>query len=293
MKKTLGDYIVIIISVIGSVLSIFGFVTIFQPLLNEQGWIGVAFLGVIALFFLGYNLYLISKYRTRTRYAEAFEDINIGFAELHKIQRDEIDDIQEIVKKIISLCNSVSGVFTKIYGHHIGVCVKMISIKNERAFSETLARDKKSSAKNRRTGTKDKSKDEDEHWLDMNSDFSYLYLNYDDDNKDTSFYHKTKLPIREDYLNTRLRDWPPKKVRLFNSIVRRKLWPLKYKSTLVVPIVPLLADDQNQKALRGFLCVDSPKENCFNIQFDVDILKGISDGLYNTIDELQKTTQNE
>lgn len=68
--------------------------------------------------------------------------------------------------------------------------------------------------------------------------------------------------------------------------MRRKNWPLKYRSTLVVPIVPLMADEQSQDMLRGFLCIDSQKENIFNETVDVSILKGISDGLYSQIDKL-------
>lgn len=46
------------------------------------------------------------------------------------------------------------------------------------------------------------------------------------------------------------------------------------------------ADEQKQEMLRGFLCVDSPKEGIFNKTIDVCILKGISDGLYSQIDKL-------
>jgi len=285
MQRTLGDYLMIILSGIGSMVSIIAFGLLFKDNLNDQGWVGVAFLGCLTLFFLGYCIYLISKYRTRIRYAEAFEEINIGFAELHKTTRNNITDLGVIAEKIFSLTNSISNVFTKIYGHQISVCIKLIVFKNKRASAQTLSRDKKSLTKDRKTGTNDKG----DHWLDLNSDFNFIYTNYDDEFNDTSFYYQTKLPIRKDYKNTRLTKWPPKEIFWgIDNIVRRKSWPLKYRSTLVVPIVPLLADEQNQKAIRGFICLDSPNESCFNTQFDVDILKGISDGLYNTIDKLQK-----
>lgn len=47
-----------------------------------------------------------------------------------------------------------------------------------------------------------------------------------------------------------------------------------------------MADEQSQDMLRGFLCIDSQKENIFNETVDVSILKGISDGLYSQIDKL-------
>ena len=55
---------------------------------------------------------------------------------------------------------------------------------------------------------------------------------------------------------------------------------------MVTPIVPILADEQDQKAIRGFLCIDSPKENAFYPEIDINILKGLCDGLYNKIDIL-------
>lgn len=285
MIKTIGDYLIILVSVIGSLLSIFGFVTIFKPHLNDQGWIGVVFLGLIAIFFLIYNLYLISKYRKRIRYADAFEDLNIGFAELHRLTRDSGVDVDLIIRNVITLCNSTSDVFSKIYGHHIGVCVKFIVIPTDRAYARTLARDKKSS-QHRKSG----QKDEGEHWLDLNSDFNFLHANFDNEIQDTTFYYQTYLPYRAGYQNTRLKNWhPPKAFWPLNIIIRGLYWPLRYRCTLVVPIVPLLAEDQSKKAVRGFLCIDSPRMKCFNTQYDVEILKGISDGLYNTIDKLESS----
>jgi hypothetical protein len=152
-------------------------------------------------------------------------------------------------------------------------------------------RDKNSSYKNRKSGKSDKTK----HWLNENSDFEFIYSNFDNDNIDTTFYFRTKLPIKRDYKNSRLckQTWPPKiKLSLLNNVIRRKYWPLPYRSTIVVPIVPLVANKQNQKAIRGFLCIDSPENIAFNKDVDVEILKGISDGLYNKIDKLHEIINN-
>jgi hypothetical protein len=52
MKKTIWDYIVLVITVIGSLASIITFGLYFSPFLNNQGLLGVLFLGLIALIFL-------------------------------------------------------------------------------------------------------------------------------------------------------------------------------------------------------------------------------------------------
>ena len=43
MTKTFGDYVVLLISLIGGFASILAFGIYFAPLLNNQGWIGVFF----------------------------------------------------------------------------------------------------------------------------------------------------------------------------------------------------------------------------------------------------------
>lgn len=284
MKKTIGDYISLILSVVGSLASIWAFGEYFLPFLNSQGEIGVAFLGVLCMLFLATNYYLVSNYRRKVRYAEVFDDINTGFAHIHKSERNEQATVEDIIKDLSDLCNSIHEAFTKIYSTHIGVCIKFISIDNNRARALTLVRDEYSKKNQRCTGKNDKTK----HWIDANSDFEFIYTNFDNDNEDTSYYHEPHLPICKDYKNTRLKQgWQPKKpITFLENIMRRRSWPLKYRSTLVVPIVPLMADEQKQEMLRGFLCVDSPKEGIFNKTIDVCILKGISDGLYSQIDKL-------
>ena len=313
MKKSINDYIVLIITIIGSLASIISF-RIYGPLLNDQGWIGVVFLGVLTLFFLGYNFYLISRYQSlisryqkiklknkikisryqkkveyAEKYAEIFQDINIAFSNLHSINREKEPTVELIIEKLSKLCDNISASFVKVYGENIGVCIKFLEIEDNRPIVRTLVRDNFSKTIQRKTGMSDNTK----HWLDGNSDFEFIYSNFDNDNIDTSFYHEANLPICKDYKNTRLRmPWLPKQKKELGlededeNTIRRKYWPLKYRSTLVVPIVPILADEQNIDKLRGFLCVDSPKENMFNKGTDVHILRGISDGLYNQIDKL-------
>ncbi|GAA5033244.1 hypothetical protein GCM10011506_25210 [Marivirga lumbricoides] len=284
MKKTLGDYSVLILSIIGSFASIISFGIYFSPHLDNQGFVGVFFLGIISIFFIGYSFYLIAKYRKKIRYADIFEEINVGFTELHSIDRQEDPSIELIIQKLGFLCDNLSNAFSTINGEKIGVCIKFLTFKGKRPIVTTLVRDRYSKSKNRKTGTADNT----EHFIELNSDFQFIWDNFDNENIETSFYYERHLPICKDYKNSRLSsDWRGKvKFGLIDNFVRRKQWPLPYRSTLVVPVVPLLADEQNQKAIRGFLCLDSSKEGKFSPQIDVDILKGISDGLYNKIDKL-------
>lgn len=286
MTRTIGDYIVLILSIIGSLASIVAFGEYFLPHLNDQGLWGVIFLGIISFVFLGYNFYLIFNYRKKVRYADIYSDINTGFSFLHSINRQQEQQPEIIIQNLSNLCDSLADAFSKIYGERIGVCIKFLK-KNEhqqRVSVLTLVRDNYSKTIQRKTGTNDKT----EHWLDANSDFEFIYSNFDNDNIDTSYFHEAHLPICKDYKNTRLQNnWLPHKCfPLFENMIRRIYWPLKYRSTLVVPIVPLLADEQSKDKIRGFLCIDSPKEGRFKGNIDINILRGVSDGLYNQIDNL-------
>lgn len=285
MKKTLGDYIVLLISVFGSLASIIAIGLYFAPYLDNQGVVGVFFLGIITLFFIGYSFFLISKYRKRIRYSDIFGELNVGFSELHQIDRHDAPSIELIIQKLGFLCDNLSTAFSLINDRKIGVCIKVLTFKGRRPMVTTLVRDRYSKSKNRKTGTADNI----EHYIELNSDFQFIWDNIDSQNVEKSYYHEKHLPTCKDYKNTRLNsNWKSKTTKwgILDNFIRRKLWPLPYRSTLVVPIVPLVANEQNQKAIRGFLCLDSTSEGQFNPSVDVDILKGISDGLYNKIDKV-------
>ena len=275
-----------LIGTLGSLASIVA-LSIFFNQLSTEGWIAVLFMGVISLFFVIYNFLLLSRYQKKTKYADAYGDINIGFSHLHKLRRIENLSIDKILSELEKLCNEVSNAFGRIYGCKIGVCIKFIVNDNGRPRCDTLVRDLYSLSKSRKTGSNDTVK----HWIDANSDFEFIYSNFDNDNVDTSYYLEQHLPTCRDYKNTRIKaDWKPKTHWPFPKKYARKWnWPLPYMSTLVVPIVPLIANDQSQEAIRGFLCADSPNEGDFN-KYDVDIMKGIADGIYNQMDLIHQLT---
>lgn len=79
MSRTLWDYFVLLLTVAGSLASIFAFGKYITLGLEPQGWIGVLFTGTLAYIFLGYCFYLIWRYRKRVKYASIFEELNIAF----------------------------------------------------------------------------------------------------------------------------------------------------------------------------------------------------------------------
>ena len=126
-----------------------------------------------------------------------------------------------------------------------------------------------------------------------NSDFNFIYEGIQEGHAQKWQFFAHFLPWKYDYTNTRLSNWPPKKIPLINFLIRQLNWPLPYKSTIVVPLLPLSVNEHDDKALRGYLCIDSPRNNAFNKQYDIEILKGLADGLYNKIDKLYDIIKDE
>lgn len=188
--RAIGDYIIILLSIGGSIASILAYVEFIRPLVNDQGLVGVLIAGLFAFIFFIHNLYLVHVYRKKTRYAEIFEELNNGFASMHSLDRKVQTSIGDIAYSLIGVCDGLSNAFSKVHGHKIGVCIKHLEFDNNHALVKTLVRDQNSRTNNRKTGDADETR----HWLNANSDFNFIYSNFDDDNVDTTSYFEGKLP---------------------------------------------------------------------------------------------------
>lgn len=59
-------------------------------------------------------------------------------------------------------------------------------------------------------------------------------------------------------------------------------WVLPYKSAIVVPIFPRIADEANGR-LVGYLCMDSKSRGAFSRRYDPELLSGIGDCFYEVV----------
>lgn len=286
--KAISDYVMLLLTIVASIATLVGFYQIYYQDLDDPGKYGVIFLGIIALWLLFYNVYIIAKYRHKASYADAFENINIAYTHMYELSRGENVTPQEIKAQLKIACTHVSNSLSAIKGKHVSVCIKLISKEGngpDNAETFTLCRDEKSSVK--RFVDKDKNKI---HRISENCDFNYIYEHLNEGN---CFYINNCIPFTYDYTNTRLKDypqWPPRTIWGFSDILRYCYWPLDYKSTLVLPIVPLDVNKRSKDKVRGFLCIDTGELYTFNKSSDLEILKGLADGLYDKIDQLQKIT---
>jgi hypothetical protein len=59
-------------------------------------------------------------------------------------------------------------------------------------------------------------------------------------------------------------------------------------SEIVVPVTPMIAFKQNRKSeLLGFLCVDCSKKNVFNKRYDIPLIQGVADGIYDLLEKIK------
>ena len=70
-------------------------------------------------------------------------------------------------------------------------------------------------------------------------------------------------------------------------ILRFLRWPLKYRSTIVVPIRP--PHNKPNDPIVGFFCVDSRTTGAFNVETDLPLIQCVSDNLYGLIKKLSES----
>lgn len=285
LVKFFADYVVLLLSILGSIASIISLCFYNKSI---EAVVAIVVLGILLLMTICHDWYYAFKLRRKEMYANLYAELNTANAQIRNIN---ISDTQIGTNYLVTYCESISTIFTLLKGHRIGASVKLLSDDGSgKAVVITQARDLYSNAHNRKTGSADKT----EHTMEANSDFSFIYNNLDSDLEDTSFFHSANLIRETDYRNSRLNNWIVKKIPFIPSyLIRRFTWPLQYKSTIVVPIIPLNSNSQTQINLRGFLCIDSKNTNTFNIPVDKDILRGMAAELCPIIDEMQKLMNNE
>jgi hypothetical protein len=288
MLRVIYDYLFTLISFAGAILTLILFQQKFFPLLDEQGTIGVLFLGVLTFVFLTYSMALKIIYSREAKYARALPLINEAFRRIHSLTNDELKNKGLVMAVLENCCSKISSVFTMITSTKCSVCIKVLVWEAEEVSKRpkcvTLVRDTTA------ISVRDYSeKIKINHWVTENTDFSYVLENIG--SPIGRYFFSNFLPFFREYKNTSFGIYkaPPKNKYLGNNRIYRYFrWTLPYKSTIVAPICPSITRTRSKDNLVGFLCIDSPRLQAFKRKYDVDLLTGISDGLFRIISVVQK-----
>lgn len=289
MFRVLVSYLYTLIAVAAALITIILFVNNVFGSLSEQGKLGIYFIGIFAIIFFIQSLYQKIRYSKSAKYGEILPQLNNGFANIHKLMRKEDLTIDEAILILRNLLTEVADSFTRITGTKCSTSIKILSGVEEgneqRLEIINLARDLDS--ENSRKYPKE---GDAPHFVDENTDFLSILKDIDKVNGD--YYISNQLPLLYGYKNSSFRYYKdlPEDYGFFpfRAILRWYRWPLPYKSTIVVPIWPGMAREISEETLVGFLCVDSPNMFAFNRHRDVDIMRGVAEGLYNAIIKIKE-----
>ena len=210
-------------------------------------------------------------------WGKAIVDLKDAYAQVHYLRKQGTISDEEFVKTLISFCNIVKVVFDR---KTKGNCC--VSIKVPVGYFETietwnlsnLCRD--SFHQERDTKQYENTK----HTVIGNTPYTVIVNSLlNDKQKPQAYYINNDIDGTKSYMNTS---------RGLHQEAQR------YKSELVHAIVPILGEHFYRHELLGFLCVDCDKVEAFDTQrYDIPMVEGIVDGIYDIINDKIKKPKTE
>lgn len=264
-----------------------------------------------------YSLTLYRSKKKYKKYYDSYPKLNEAFDIIHSITNPDIDDnnYDDDLLLLRRFCVLIKEVFESLGKGNIRVCIKILVIDNHKNkyYLQPLVRDELEEMKN----DIEKVKAQRFTWLSDNTCFTDIFIEEKMEIQN-DFYFNNNIPSTKNYINTRIVElkrenkYPPKffiswlstDSHLVGNYLSILFWNF-YKSTMVTPIFPLKTNEYGTKSigsskfdekrqsnlnLEGFLCIDSMKYRRFNKR-DVDILRGLSAGIYNALRSIREKEQ--
>lgn len=291
MNKSFFDYLSLIITCLGTSFGIIGVyfaVNTNIPISELLNNITILLIILTVLFLLLFAIFL-NRFMIHKRYTNGYHVISEAFSISHKLRdSEEINDLPKSIERLQDFCTKISQAYTKFTNTQTSVCIKLFCIEevSSNIYIKTLCRDNRSKENPKRIQPEN---DKCTHYLSENTDFKNILENAEKNGEEYKYYISNALPFEDFYRNTRLdmNNYPPKcSIPIIKEIKRYFSWPLPYKSTITVPIIPLTDEIIEKNKIIGYLCIDSNNIGAFKSKYDVKIFRGIADGLYPTIKKL-------
>lgn len=207
-------------------------------------------------------------------YGDAIIILKDNFASTHYYRKSPGHNDEEFMKSMILFCNGLKEIYDKILKSETSVSIK-VPIRDTGVKEQTtlmnLTRDTKHISRDTQQYKEIK------HTIIGNTPFSYC-LSKVVINSPEKAYINNKVNETENYNNTS-RDC------YYNG-------KLPYNSELVYPIVPIINESKTNSICHGFICVDTIKLNAFKTKYEVAIIEGVADGIYDLISERNKSINN-
>lgn len=276
MISAITNYFIVAIGFFAALIAIYRFTKQVSDTISNDAVVAMYALSFFAIYYFIISLWRTGKWYQHRNYGAILSIINSGFLEIHSINREKDSNENtelrsyKYKKTCESMCCKISTAFSTITSKPCHVSIKYLSQLNEDGplFIATLAR-----------STPDRQYDNNNviHWVDSNTDFREIFVNIGND--EGKYFFCNNLPNYIGYQNSSFLNYS--KNSGYYKFSRSK-WPLPYRSTIVVPIYPNLGGVEEDKLI-GFLCVDSASKGAFQKDYDVDIMRGVANGIYDIV----------
>lgn len=241
--------------------NLFG-ISIRNSIIISVGILVFIFLLRFFLIFIKESLKYFHEVYMNAVYGDAIILLNECFSSIHSYRKTPEHDDDEFVKAMVLLCNNLQKIFTQIIKHKSSVSIK-VPISEDSIKPQTLVKNLVRDSEHSSRDTLAYS--QIQHTLLGNSAFIHC-LNKVSSNSHVKHYLNNDVNSGENYNNTSKQCYEDGN--------------LPYNSELVFPITPMLS--VNNDCL-GFICVDTSKQNAFNSKYEIAILEGVADGIYDLI----------
>ncbi len=216
-------------------------------------------------------------YRTliiESLYGEAIILLKNAFSYIHYLRKTDTIGNVDIGKAMIAVCDSIKKIFDTKTKSICAVSIKIpisrfieANPNDEKPFTEvvkTLCRDTNSLSRNNDTQNSIR------HTIVGNTPYHKILLKAcSRENSDPLYYVNNDIKSSRDYENTSRGAYPDGQ--------------LPYNSQFVISIMPIIPTESEKNRIAGFLVIDSNIKYSFGDKYDIAMLEGVADGLYDVI----------
>lgn len=212
------------------------------------------------------------NYRYRIKesiYGDAIILLKDSFAYAHLYRKTAGHQDEEFMRAMIKFCENLKKIFDKKTRSKCSVSIKVpikTNIVVEGTSLENLCRDPENH-RTRDTVVYSKTN----HTIIGNTAFQKSLNNVLKNNSKKYYINNSISKLGDNYDNTSRDCYADGK--------------LPYDSELVYPIVPIFNLDEQNIECCGFLCIDCVHPNSFDEYYDVAIIQGVADGIYDLISQ--------
>lgn len=229
---------------------------------------------ILAIFLIRYLYFLcmntvifIHNTYVDSIWGEAIVDLKDAYSEIHYLRKNENFSDLEFMNTMIVFCDTLKKIFDRKTKANCCVSIKVPIVESDNLETIVL--------RNLCRDTYHKGRDTEQymavkHTIIGNTPYRVIV------NKILKKSHKNLAYVNNDIENTRDYDNTSKECNDKGI--------LPYKSELVFPIIPIKDDDTKNSKMCGFICIDCNEKGKFDeTRYDVPMVEGIADGIYDVI----------